>query len=40
VANIMPAHRDSGTPLPQYAESSLPESTILDRWKDSGKPLR
>ena len=27
---------DSGTPV----APTLPESTILDRWKDSGKPLR
>ncbi|MBX3594247.1 MAG: cell wall hydrolase [Sphingomonas sp.] len=28
----------SGDVLPQYAES--PEAQILDRWKDSGKPIR
>ena len=39
-AEIRPEHQDSGTLQPRYAESSLPESTILDRWKDSGKPLR
>ncbi len=30
---IQPAHLDSGTTI-------LPESQVLDRWKDSGKPLR
>ncbi|MES2754258.1 MAG: cell wall hydrolase, partial [Pseudomonadota bacterium] len=37
------AFQDSGTPkstLPVSAASGgLPESTILDRWKDTGKPL-
>ena len=40
VTDIQPEHRDSGTPQARYAATSLPESTILDRWKDSGKPLR
>ncbi len=39
-AAVQPAHADSGTPQPGYAQPALPESTILDRWKDSGKPLR
>lgn len=34
-ATIQTAHLDSGTPA-----GVLPESQILDRWKDSGKPLR
>lgn len=34
-ATIQVAHLDSGTPA-----APLPESQILDRWKDSGKPLR
>ncbi len=37
VQNIVPAHRDTGKLL---ASAPLPESTILDKWKDSGKPLR
>ncbi len=46
--NIQPAYADSGTPMRGYAAatpsptpaSALPESTILDKWKDTGKPLR
>ena len=37
---ILPEHVDSGTPLPQFARGATSESTVLDRWKDSGKPLR
>jgi len=37
---IQPAYAESGTPQPQYSGDALPESTILDRWKDSGRPLR
>ncbi|MEI9928370.1 MAG: cell wall hydrolase [Sphingomonas sp.] len=39
---IQPAYADSGTPQKGYtpATAALPESTILDRWKDTGKPLR
>ncbi len=37
---VQPAYAQSGTPQPRYAEQSLPESTILDRWKDTGRPLR
>jgi hypothetical protein len=38
--DVQPAHRDSGTPVqPAAASDTLPESQILDRWKDSGKPL-
>jgi len=37
---IMPEHAESGTPLPQFAGGTTAESTVLDRWKDSGKPLR
>ncbi|MDT8759261.1 cell wall hydrolase [Sphingomonas psychrotolerans] len=37
---IQPAYADSGTPTAAYAEATLPESQILDKWKDSGKPLR
>lgn len=29
---------ESGDPLPRYADT--PDSQILDRWKDSGKPIR
>ena len=39
--NVQPAYRDSGALVTATADSpALPESTILDRWKDSGKPLR
>jgi spore germination cell wall hydrolase CwlJ-like protein len=31
------SHTESGDPLPQFAAA---DSQILDRWKDSGKPLR
>ncbi len=38
---VQPAFRDSGTPLkPQPAPAPAPESQILERWKNSGKPLR
>ncbi len=44
-AVIQPAYAQSGMPMPGYTPKSettqpLPESTILDKWKDSGKPLR
>lgn len=39
-AAIQPAYVESGTPTADYAESTLPDSQILDKWKDSGKPLR
>ena len=40
-ADIQPAHVASGQPLPALQRAdNLPESQILDRWKDSGKPLR
>lgn len=35
-----PEVRPAPTPAPPAAENKLPESTVLDRWKDSGKPLR
>jgi len=47
--NIQPAYAQSGTPIggyvaPRPAASASPmdqgESQILDKWKDSGKPLR
>lgn len=38
--NIVVEHLESGMTLPQYAAGAAPESAILDRWKDSGKPLR
>ncbi|MBB4841084.1 spore germination cell wall hydrolase CwlJ-like protein [Sphingomonas kyeonggiensis] len=46
--NIQPAYAQSGTPIggymPKAAPSASPmdqgESQILDKWKDSGKPLR
>ncbi|WP_233503348.1 cell wall hydrolase [Sphingomonas psychrotolerans] len=37
---VQPAYVDSGAPMAAYAESTLPDSQILDKWKDSGKPLR
>ena len=39
---LQPRLQESGTPVAVAppAENSLPESQILDRWKDSGKPLR
>jgi spore germination cell wall hydrolase CwlJ-like protein len=39
-AEVQPQHRDSGTVQDAYVDRTTPESTILDRWKDSGKPLR
>lgn len=39
-AAIQPAYAESGTPTADYAASALPDSQILDKWKDSGKPLR
>ena len=44
-AVIQPAYAQSGMPMPGYTPKqempqTLPESTILDKWKDSGKPLR
>ncbi len=44
LASIQPAYRDSGTArsttgAPAAAVDQLPESQILDKWKDSGKPL-
>jgi len=39
-AAIQPAYVDSGAPTAEYASSALPDSQILDKWKDSGKPLR
>ena len=37
---IQPAYAQSGTPQPAKARDDDPESQVLDRWKDSGKPLR
>ena len=40
-ADIRPTYRDSGMPVVPVATDHLPPaSTVLDRWKDSGKPLR
>lgn len=36
-AQVQPAHAASGEPL---APAALPESQVLERWRDSGKPLR
>ncbi|WP_375383219.1 cell wall hydrolase [uncultured Sphingomonas sp.] len=40
--SIQPSHADAGNALAQSAApaSSLPSSSVLDRWKDSGTPLR
>ena len=35
-----PAPSSTPTSAPVPAENKLPESAVLDRWKDSGKPLR
>jgi hypothetical protein len=38
---VQPAYADSGTPVrPLAASGTSDQSTILDKWKDSGKPLR
>ncbi|TGX54733.1 cell wall hydrolase [Sphingomonas gei] len=37
---VQPAYAESGAPVAAYAEATLPDSQILDKWKDSGKPLR
>lgn len=37
---IQPAYAQSGTPLAARARDEDAESQILDKWKDSGKPLR
>ena len=39
-ATIQPAHVESGTALAPTIASTLPDSPVLDRWKDSGKALR
>ena len=42
-AQVQPRHATSGqaiAPVPAVTPQPLPESQILDRWKDSGKPLR
>jgi hypothetical protein len=40
-ATVQPAYRDSGTPraAPAPVDNLPPASQVLDRWKDSGKPL-
>ena len=37
---IQPAHLDSGAAIAATGPSNLPDSAVLDRWKDSGKPLK
>lgn len=39
-AAIQPAYAESGTPTRAYAAPATADSQILDKWKDSGKPLR
>jgi spore germination cell wall hydrolase CwlJ-like protein len=36
---VQPAYAESGAPV-ATSEATLPDSQILDKWKDSGKPLR
>ncbi|MGN6373946.1 MAG: cell wall hydrolase [Sphingomonas sp.] len=39
--SVQPAYADSGTPRAATAPAdTLPQSQILERWKDSGQPLR
>jgi hypothetical protein len=38
--DVQPTYAESGTPTAAYADAALPDSQILDKWKDSGKPLR
>jgi hypothetical protein len=38
--DVQPAHAESGTALVPATPQPLPDAQILDRWKDSGKPLR
>ncbi len=42
--DVRPAYRDSGRPIAAVAQGPAdnlpPASTVLDRWKDSGRPLR
>ncbi|MBO9621196.1 MAG: cell wall hydrolase [Sphingomonas sp.] len=40
VEAVRPAYAESGTPTTAYASAYDPDSQILDKWKDSGKPLR
>ena len=41
-ATIMPAYRDSGTPVVTASRTADddPDSQILPQWRDSGKPLQ
>ncbi|WP_404338389.1 cell wall hydrolase [Sphingomonas sp. MMS12-HWE2-04] len=38
-AAVQPAYVESGAPTAAYAAPLLPNSQILDKWKDSGKPI-
>ena len=40
LAMIQPAHVESGAAISDAASTNLPDSPILDRWKESGQPLR
>ena len=40
VSSVQPAHADSGTAIAAADQSRLPDSPVLDRWKDSGKLLK
>ena len=37
---IQPAHMQSGQPVVAESDSRLPDSPVLDRWKDSGQFIR
>lgn len=37
---VQPGYGESGQIQPAYAAPVTPDSQILDRWKDSGKPIR
>lgn len=37
---IQPAHMQSGQPVAAERDDRLPDSTVLDRWKDSGQFVR
>ena len=42
LAMIQPAYADSGAPkaVPSAPTDALPQSQVLDKWKNSGQPLR
>jgi hypothetical protein len=40
IAAIQPDYRQTSTLQPRYAAQAEGDSQILDKWKDSGKPLK